>query len=114
MPRAPKHCGHTDCIILVTGRPYCDEHTALHQQRGNTAQRGYGVTHEQERAQRLEALRDGDLCPRCGNPMYRNKSHLLDLDHNKARTGYRGLAHRRCNRQRLNDQPGVAPLPPPF
>ena len=60
-----------------------------------TTARGYGAAHQRARRDALKALQDGDPCSRCGRPMYRGQD--LDLDHTDDRTGYRGLAHRRCN-----------------
>ncbi len=40
---------------------------------------GLGYAHEQRRRQLLAGHRDGDLCPRCGEPMYRIQE--LDADH---------------------------------
>lgn len=66
---------------------------------GNTTQRGYGWGHQTTRAKALRALRDGDPCVRCGQPMFRADSKGLDLDHGDDRTTYRGLAHASCNRR---------------
>lgn len=65
---------------------------------GSTSQRGYGHAHQKLRASRLAdlAARPGQPCGRCGEPMYVGQA--LDLDHTEDRTGYRGLAHERCNR----------------
>lgn len=65
--------------------------------RGTTTQRGYGRAHQDARKAALRDLADGTLCGRCGQPMYRGQR--LDLDHTEDRTGYRGLAHRGCNRR---------------
>jgi len=71
--------------------------------KGNTTQRGYGRRHQQIRRTLLLALADRvaagitDLCPRCQHPIHPNQP--LDLDHTDDRSGYRGLAHRTCNRR---------------
>jgi hypothetical protein len=68
---------------------------------GTTSQRGLGADHQADK-KRLKALhRDGDLCWRCGQPMY--KSQELDRDHMVDRvlggaSGPAVLAHAACNR----------------
>ncbi len=66
-----------------------------------TTERGYGYAHQQARVQALAELEqeDGQPCARCGQPMWHNDAHHLDLDHTSDRAGYRGLAHRSCNRR---------------
>lgn len=66
--------------------------------RGTTTERGYGSGHQQARARALAGMQDGQPCTRCGAPMWRAQAKHLDLDHDDRRTGYLGLAHRRCNR----------------
>lgn len=63
--------------------------------------RGYGAEHRRARSKALKDLRrnDGQACARCGQPMWHADAALLDLDHTDDRTGYRGLAHRGCNRR---------------
>jgi hypothetical protein len=39
----------------------------------------------------------GQVCHLCGRPMLRGQ--LLDLDHDVTGQGYRGMAHRSCNRR---------------
>jgi hypothetical protein len=39
----------------------------------------------------------GQTCHLCGRPMLRGQ--LLDLDHDLTGQGYRGMAHRACNRR---------------
>lgn len=69
---------------------------------GSTTARGYGYEHQQRRLRALAALRQREAmgaetpCARCGRPVYSGQP--LDLDHTDDRSGYRGLAHRRCNR----------------
>jgi hypothetical protein len=64
-----------------------------------TTERGYGWTHQKARQRAVRDLRDGQPCPRCGQAMWRSQAKLLDLDHTDDRAGYRGLAHRACNRR---------------
>ena len=68
--------------------------------RGTTTQR-LGRNHAPDRRRLLAALKDGDLCWRCGQPMFRWQA--LDRDHviDRVRGGIDGpavLAHARCNR----------------
>lgn len=69
---------------------------------GNTTARGYGAQHQRLRRVLLATLTTRALaghttpCPRCGEPMH--PTQHLDLDHTDDRSGYRGLAHRSCNR----------------
>ena len=65
--------------------------------RGSTAERGYGTDHQAERRRRLATWKPGDLCARCGLPMYGPASRI-DLGHTADRTAYTGLEHRSCNR----------------
>lgn len=67
------------------------------QKTATTTARGYGYTHQKARAQAVAAYQPGDPCSRCGRTMWGDPSGL-DYDHNDDRTGYRGLAHRHCNR----------------
>ena len=75
-------------------------------QRPTTAERGYGNDHQRERRRQLAMWRPGDLCARCGQPMwwrwmYDRRGRVvsaIDLGHNADRTGWIGLEHRRCNR----------------
>lgn len=62
-----------------------------------TTERGYGMTHQQRRANALAALTPGAACPRCGEPLWPD-SQPLDLDHSDDRRGYLGLSHATCNR----------------
>lgn len=57
------------------------------------------AAHKAERRRRLADLarRPGQPCSRCGRPMFIGQA--LDLDHTDDRRGYRGLAHRSCNRR---------------
>ena len=64
---------------------------------GNTTARGYGYEHRRIRQALLTTLAPGTPCPHCQRPM--DASMALDLDHTDDRRGYRGLAHRTCNRR---------------
>lgn len=67
-----------------------------------TTQRGYGWTHQQARAAAIAHLRKTGAQPcarNCGKPVLPHQARHLDLDHTDDRTGYRGLAHRTCNRR---------------
>lgn len=61
-----------------------------------TTERGYGWQHQKARMRFLAEMHEGDPCARCEKPMF--KTEPLDLDHTDDRNGYRGLAHRACNR----------------
>jgi 5-methylcytosine-specific restriction endonuclease McrA len=68
--------------------------------RGTTTQR-LGRDHAPDRRRLMAAHRDGDLCWRCGQPMY--KWQALERDHITPRTlggtdGPAVLAHAHCNR----------------
>ena len=68
---------------------------------GTTAQRGLGSGHVADKKRLMAFHRDGDLCWRCGQPMY--KWQELDRDHvvDRALGGTQGpavLAHASCNR----------------
>jgi hypothetical protein len=67
--------------------------------KASTTGRGYGWKHQQARADAIRNMQDGAACSRCGRPMRRSQAGLLDLDHTDDRAGYRGLAHRTCNRR---------------
>ncbi|MEV6847625.1 endonuclease domain-containing protein [Actinoplanes sp. NPDC051411] len=93
-------------------------------ERLTTTQKGYGWAHQRARQRALAAVEDGTACSRCGGPMWRAQARLLDLDHTDDRRGYRGLAHRACNRRagqakgmlgrtRATSVPSVTPQPTP-
>lgn len=85
-------CGH------LTPRPRCGHHTRQRdRQRGTTTQRGYGWTHQQQRARDLSAYDPADPCPKCGQPLGGDPSQL-DEGHTPDRQGYEGPTHRACNR----------------
>ena len=73
--------------------------------RGTTAQRGYGNEHVKLRKQLLAAWRPGDLCARCGRPIWQLHAYdarggrisAIHLAHTPDRSGYEGLQHARCN-----------------
>jgi len=68
--------------------------------RGTTTQR-LGHNHAPDRKRLMAAFKDGDLCWRCGQPMFGWQS--LERDHVTARAlggidGPAALAHAHCNR----------------
>jgi hypothetical protein len=70
--------------------------------RGTTEERGLGAAHQADKKRLLAQMREGQPCPRCGQPMYR--SQALDRDHvvDRARGGTDGMAvlsHASCNRR---------------
>ena len=75
--------------------------TAARNARAPRQERGYDATHDQVRAKLLRQWTPGTPCALCGKPTY-DKTRL-DLAHNTTRTGWRGLAHRLCNRSRKYD-----------
>ena len=69
----------------------------------STNERGLGWEHQQERRRQL-ATAEGQICWRCGEPMFPSLGQAIDLDHVVSRAlggvnGPRRLAHRRCNRR---------------
>lgn len=69
--------------------------------RGTTTQRGLGWPHVKHGRQLRKVHKDGDLCWRCGQPMY--SWQALDRDHITPRAlggtdGPAVLAHAHCNR----------------
>jgi hypothetical protein len=68
---------------------------------GTTTERGLGADHQADKKRLLAALRDGEPCWRCGQPMYRTQK--LDRDHviDRVLGGAQGpavLSHASCNR----------------
>ena len=68
---------------------------------GTTTQRGLGSGHVADKKRLMALHRDGDLCWRCGQPMYKwqklNRDHVID----RALGGAQGpavLAHEHCNK----------------
>jgi len=65
---------------------------------GNTNARGYGAPHVAARAAMKRAVDAGTAqCSICGGPI--SPHEPWDADHTDDRTGYRGPAHRSCNRR---------------
>ena len=70
---------------------------------GTSSQRGYGYVHQAKRRAALRGHVEGEPCPLCGLPMFREQG--LDLDHETplALGGSPGgpsrLTHRLCNRR---------------
>lgn len=96
MPSAArKPCSQPGCSELVDhGR--CTTHAAQYEQRrGSSTARGYGTEHRRLRA-KLAPKAVGKRCVRCGQPI--RPGQPIDLDHTDDRTGYRGMAHAKCNR----------------
>jgi hypothetical protein len=54
--------------------------------------------HREGRKRALATAKPTDLCPRCKLALGPIRPDQLDYDHNDDRTGYQGLAHKRCNR----------------
>ena len=71
----------------------------------STAARGYGYAHIKLAAALLAAWQPGDLCTRCGKPMWQRwtvtrsgrRVSAIHLGHTDDRTAYRGLEHAACN-----------------
>lgn len=77
--------------------PGCQQHATIKRNaRAPRASRGYDHAHVAKRAELLTLFRPGDPCALCGQPMASKTG--LDLAHNEDRTGWKGLAHARCNR----------------
>lgn len=88
--------------------------------RASTAARGYGYPHEKLKKQLLAAWRPGQLCVRCGEPMWERwtldrsgrRMSAIHLGHNDDRTAWTGLEHAHCNlsdgARRGNAMRGVA------
>jgi len=73
--------------------------------KGTTTQRGYGYGHVKILHDAIARWRPGDLCTRCGYPMWNRwmldrrgrKVSAIHLAHTPDRTGYEGLQHAHCN-----------------
>jgi hypothetical protein len=97
MPKRP--C--LDCGAL-SPNTRCPTHTrARDRARGTSTQRGYGWTHQQQRAHDLANHDPADPCPRCGLPL---GDGPLDEGHTEDRAGYLGLMHQACNRDTARRQ----------
>jgi hypothetical protein len=74
-----------------------DKSRARRARKGTTAQRGYGVQHEQLRKVLERRVAAGlGVCARCHKPIAPGTP--WDLDHADDRRGYLGPSHRACNR----------------
>ena len=96
---AGKRCSTSGCPrILTNGATRCPEHQATHERaRGTTTQRGYGGTHQAERARWKAILRTREVpCARCGNPI--RPGAPFDLGHTDDRAAWIGPEHPECNR----------------
>ena len=95
-----RRCAYTRCPRLIpNGDRYCSEHKrARDHERGSAAQRGYGSTHQRERAQWWQRMAGGEqvTCPRCGHPIL--PGQRWDLGHNDSRDAWTGPEHAHCNR----------------
>jgi len=98
--------GHQKCAPCQTAADRQYE-----QQRGSSAQRGYGSAHRAERERQLAAFTPGQACARCGRPM--NTADEVDLDHDASRTGWLGLSHSGCNRGASSKSRRTARQPAP-
>lgn len=71
----------------------------------STSARGYGYAHQKIAAALLAAWQPGDLCTKCGRPMWQRWRlrgdgvlvSAIHLGHTDDRTGYEGLQHDNCN-----------------
>jgi hypothetical protein len=67
----------------------------------STTGRGYGARHQAERKRWAPVVKAGRaVCTRCGLSI--DPAEPFDLDHADDRSGYLGVAHRRCNRGELS------------
>lgn len=96
--------------------------------RGTTAERGYGWSHVKIQRGAIAQWKPGDLCTRCGQPMWHRwmldrygnvmrdrtgrRVSAIHLAHTPDRSGYEGLQHAHCNTSegasRGNRQRGIA------
>lgn len=95
----------------ICGRPSSSSRCDQHRDNRTTAERGYDHTHQQTRAALEPLVATGTVaCCRCHQLILPGQP--WDLDHNDTRDGYRGPAHRRCNRGKydggVTETPGAA------
>lgn len=96
---AKRPCPKDGCPTLInTGERYCTPHQReADAARGTTTARGYGGTHQAERARWKATLRTREVpCARCGKPIPQGSE--FDLGHTDDRTGWIGPEHPECNR----------------
>lgn len=67
-PRAPKQCGRFGCDVLVTGQPYCDDHTREASRLKAPSPSSRAANNPRERARRKAAVQHhvtlyGFTCP---------------------------------------------------
>ena len=96
---AGKRCNARGCPAIITnGNTKCTPHQReADAARGTTTARGYGGTHQAERARWKAILRTREVpCARCGEPIPQGSE--FDLGHTDDRTGWIGPEHPECNR----------------
>ncbi|MFI6819736.1 hypothetical protein ACIBJE_02140 [Micromonospora sp. NPDC050187] len=99
---AQRVCAEPGCPTLTSARR-CDDHQRQREQaRGTRQQRGYDAAHDRERERWRPRVERGEVdcqASTCVMPERRiQPGQDWDLDHTDDRRGYRGPAHRPCNR----------------
>lgn len=108
---AGKRCNARGCPAIITnGNTKCPQHQReADAARGTTTQRGYGHTHQAERARWATILRARPIpCARCGAPI--RPGEPFDLGHTDDRNGYIGPEHPECNRSAGGREGGRASI----
>ena len=96
---AKRPCPKDGCPTLInTGERYCPTHQReTDRARGTTTERGYGHTHQVERARWATILAQRAVpCARCGEPI--RPGEPFDLGHTNDRKSWHGPEHPTCNR----------------
>ena len=96
---ALRRCPGFRCPNLVPVGKRCPIHEAEHEgKRGTSTERGYGISHQRERAKWEARLRRGPLpCARCGRLIFADD--VWDLGHDdEDRSMYNGPECSSCNR----------------
>jgi hypothetical protein len=88
-----KYCS-ADCYQTVRNATRKASGSGWTRSQRSTTERGYGTEHQKLRKELLPKAY-GQPCPLCGFTM--EMGEALHLDHNEDRTGYRGMAHAKCN-----------------
>jgi 5-methylcytosine-specific restriction endonuclease McrA len=95
-------CSVPGCPTLTPNTKCAVHRNIASRARGTTTEQGYGWTHQQRRAQLLDALLD-PRCPDCGNPMTTPTDMVADhstpLSHNRNSTADRVHCRTCSNRQ---------------